>query len=479
MKAAPFWTTDLSPAIPGGSGVDCDSARQPESFWYSRRELIAFLILLVLVVIPISALIPPLQSPDESPHIKRAYLLSKGSIFLETVDGQTGGNIDKGLLTYMEIFNQVGFNYEKKITQEMLLDVRKIGWSGQTQFSGLPNIAVYLPFSYLPQAMAIFIGEHSGLSVNDTYYLARALALVAIVLMLWAAYRLYPVPVPVTALFLTPMTLFQLGSASLDGVSFSMTVLAGSLFMRAADRRREFGSTMHAALIVCLLLLATSRTNLIAVTWLPLVLFWIRRRSSYLISTGMLMVLALTWTAYATLTVHGTQIQDTDSITILTHYFTHFGELCSVLFATWTSEALLLGYWRMFVGVLGCLDTPLDPIVYPIFALSFAVLAAVSVQTRKALIVDLAHLSLAVAAVLATVLMFVLFLATYTMYPSPTVEAIQGRYFYPAAILLGFALFDRRMSQGRIRIGAGVLLFMVTFSIMCTAPKLILRYWAG
>lgn len=140
-------------------------------------------------------------------------------------------------------------------------------------------------------------------------------------------------------------------------------------------------------------------------------------------------VLALAWTAYAALTVEGTQRQEASPTTILGYYLTHPGELFSVLFSTWTSTSLLVGYWRMFVGVLGWLDTPRDAFVYPVFALSFAALTVVSVQSRKDLVLGPAHLSLIAAAVLATGLMFVRFLATYTVHPSPIVEAIQGRYF--------------------------------------------------
>ena len=47
-----------------------------------RSACRTFLLLLIVVVLPISFLVPPFQSPDEFNHIKRAYLLSKGDVFL-------------------------------------------------------------------------------------------------------------------------------------------------------------------------------------------------------------------------------------------------------------------------------------------------------------------------------------------------------------------------------------------------------------
>ena len=59
-----------------------------------------FLAFLLLLVQAMSYLIPPFQSPDEFNHLKRAYLLSKGDIFLKSKDHPTGGNSDPGLLDY-------------------------------------------------------------------------------------------------------------------------------------------------------------------------------------------------------------------------------------------------------------------------------------------------------------------------------------------------------------------------------------------
>lgn len=460
---------------------ECDPDREATADSNVRNASGAFLILLIIVVLPISALVPPFQSPDEFNHIKRAYLLSKGHVFLGATEGETGGDIDIGLLDYMRIFETIPFSYKEKVTQKMLRDSRKITWSQKTRFSPLPNTAVYFPLSYLPQAAALSIGEHSGLSVSHTYYLARTFALAATIAMLWVAMRLYPVPLPVYALFATPMIVFQMSSASLDAISFSMCVLAASLFMRAADDRFRFSRSMHITLFCCLFLLATARNNLLGVVWLPLVLYAIRRERLHLVFSCMLIAICVAWTLFAALTAEGfgIRIQPISPGGILLYYLSHIGEFFSVMYSTLASGTLLLSYWRMFVGVLGWIDTPLDWAVYWTFAIAFAALGIISVQTSIKVLLSPARLSLALGAVLSTMLLFLTFLLTFTMHPANFIGAIQGRYFYPMAIFLGFAFFDRPTSQSRIKAGSIIIVFLVVLCAAGMVPKLLGRYWVS
>ena len=61
-----------------------------------------FAIVLFCLCFAISTLIPPFQSPDEDVHVKRAYLLGHGQVWLSTpANSPTGGLIDQGLLQLM------------------------------------------------------------------------------------------------------------------------------------------------------------------------------------------------------------------------------------------------------------------------------------------------------------------------------------------------------------------------------------------
>src|SRR5690606_10680286 len=113
-----------------------------------------------------TALIPPFQSPDEFDHIKRAYLLTRGQIVLETVEGHSsGGFVDTGLLTYMSTYEQLPFKPQLQLSKEMVLDTKYVPWSGEKEFSAAPGTGYYFPLIYAPQAIGLAVGELSGLSV--------------------------------------------------------------------------------------------------------------------------------------------------------------------------------------------------------------------------------------------------------------------------------------------------------------------------
>jgi hypothetical protein len=96
-------------------------------FWYSKRQIKIGLLLLFFFVVCISCFIPPLQSPDEPAHLSRAYLLSKGEIFLGVSDGVTGGKVDSGLLKYLDSFTYIHPKFPVKVIEERSETSRGLG----------------------------------------------------------------------------------------------------------------------------------------------------------------------------------------------------------------------------------------------------------------------------------------------------------------------------------------------------------------
>ena len=131
--------------------------------WYSRRSALPLVLGLFLIVQFLTCLIPPLQSPDEAYHLERAYLLSKGQIFLGSQRGLTGGDIDTGFIAYKSSFLELLPDYDHKVTGATIRSAKRIVWSGKTQFVAIFNTSAYFPLPYAPQALAISLGEHVGL----------------------------------------------------------------------------------------------------------------------------------------------------------------------------------------------------------------------------------------------------------------------------------------------------------------------------
>jgi uncharacterized membrane protein len=393
----------------------------------------------------------------------------------------TGAGIDEGLLGYMDCFHGIPFNYGAKVQQSTIRACDGIHFTGQQRFSSLPNTAVYFPLLYAPQALALALGERSGLSVRNSYYLARLFATATTLALLMWALLIYPAPPAAIALFTLPMCLFQLSSASLDAVTFATTVVAASLFLRGYSQELSFSRLLQLALATCLLLLATSRIIYIALSPLLLVLYRVRRSPIYIISFFAVFALSLAWTAFALSTVHGQGAiaQETSAADIVRFYVVHPGAFLGVIFRTLTKGSVLRGYWQMFVGVLGWLDTPIGVIAYVVFAIELTAIFVVSISIGSLRSLNTGHLALACTTGAATLLLFLVALSAWTIHPATVIEGVQGRYFYPIAILFVYSFWSNTSSRTGITLSFAILIVMVVSSAEFGVPRLLYRYYAN
>jgi uncharacterized membrane protein len=445
--------------------------------WYSRLEFACGLGVIFLLALSISLLTPPFQSPNEANHVKRAYLFSQGEIVLATHEGTTGGEIDTGILAYMKCFRNIPFEYEQKLLAASAAQCKKLTWTGEKQFSGLPNIAYYFPLPYLPQAFAFRAGESLGLNIESAYYLARFLSLIATLGLLFAAATLYRFPMIVIALLVAPMSLFQLGAASLDSITFGMSALVAALFLRGREKESSFNSWMHLSWVLCIFCLATSRSNLMPLVVLPALLYFVRRSWAYVLSSVALLAASLSWNLFAIATVQGLPGRAVSTMETARYYLFDMPSFFSVLWRTLSHDGTLLGYWYMFVGILGWLDTPLDAAVYLLMGILLAALAVLTLERSRARILDRGPLSLFCATTACVLLLFAILLVTVTPHPAKLIEGVQGRYFTCPAICLGFCAFNRQLTVTGKRIGLLLLFLTAALSIFATVPKLLGRYW--
>jgi hypothetical protein len=68
----------------------------------------------------LSAVIPPLQSPDEFDHIKRAAGLLSGQILVTTQPGNYPGLwVDDGLLLFMQVYDRLPFRTGTRVNMSL------------------------------------------------------------------------------------------------------------------------------------------------------------------------------------------------------------------------------------------------------------------------------------------------------------------------------------------------------------------------
>jgi uncharacterized membrane protein len=437
--------------------------------------------LLLVAGLFFSALIPPFQSPDEFDHIKRAFFLSQGQIVLTAPPGQSsGGEIDTGLAEYFYAYTVLPFKPERKLSRDEMLAAQDIRWSGVKVFSPAPGTGYYFPLIYLPQAIGLAAGKMIGLTVEHSYYLARLLALMTVAGVLFVAFSNVP-PSPLTwALLFIPMSLFQVASASLDGVSTALAILALAGFLRLADKDLPSPPGLFWAMLICVVLVTSSRVHLMPL-WVLVFVAGLRSKDRrYLAAAALGMSLVMAWLVIAIRT--NVDVRPSLGATpsaIGLFYLKQPMQFFSVLKATLTNPEMLLAYRDSFLGVLGWLDTRFSERTYFNLSMSLGAIAVLSLSLRDTKDQWISRIWLLAGAGASVLLVYFALLVTWNPHPAPVIHGVQGRYFLVPALMLSYALTGtRRMSWRLPRSLAMALLFLlIGFALFSTPRLLIDRYY--
>lgn len=455
---------------------ECYEAKPTVSVWF-----FAFFSLL-LIGIFFSSLIPPFQSPDEQDHLKRAYFLSKGRIAMQTPEGQsTGGMIDTGLINYMAQFHYIAGNQQKKLTADVQRKAAEIRWTGDEQFGPSPGVNYYFPIIYLPQAFGLTVGQALDLTVSQSYYLARFCGFICSLIVIFIAFSIQRPSLFVVAILVMPLTVFQLVSTSQDGFATALVVLSGSLFLRITSAKDEFNSILFSLMCAAILLLTTSRINLMPMLLLPFIASYISFKNfKYYAVSGGVTVLSLCWILYAVLTTVDLRVDTgASTTTIALFYLQNPISFLAVLINTLKDAQTLNFYIGSFIGVLGWLDTRIDDLSITTIFYCLIFIFVFSVSSKALKENKLQCISLVLVAVASILLVFFLLLVTWNEHPAEVIQGVQGRYLWAPIILLGFALTTQMtgFSLPRKILIVMPLLIVVGITVSVTPQVLLTRYF--
>jgi uncharacterized membrane protein len=449
-------------------------------------RVILFILALVLVVCTfLSIIIPPSQSPDEFAHIQRAYVLTKGTIVLDTPpDGRSsGGMVDSNLIAYMRLYRTLlpGVNPHRKISRKEIESVKDIKWSGVKNFSQIPGASYYFPVIYLPQAVGLWMGEYLGLSIGISYRLARLFALGSVIVLLLAAFTIYPANPLLIALLSLPMSLFQLSAAGLDGVSTALFIFSIAIFLRISVDKDKSESWLFYALTVSAFLLSTSRLHALPLFALVFCACCYTKKHRYFFAFSFGLLATFIWLIVTMkLTVDLRSGRDISTLNVIIFYFKNPLGFVDVLFET-VSNVSVLGKYRVdFLGVLGGWpDGRFSSYIYSCFAVLLSLVGLFSISFKN-IKNDWIPRALLFSGALASVLIiFFALLVAWTPHPAKIIQGIQGRYFFIPAIMITYAL------SGNVRLSDGVarktsFAFLIALSILTTTATtklLIERYY--
>jgi uncharacterized membrane protein len=441
-----------------------------------------FLVLVLFFVgLIVSFLTPPFQSPDEDMHIKRAYLLSQGQVWLSTPRGApTGGQINEGLLQFTERFSALPFHAERQLTANELYEANQILWSQSSAFSPTTGASFYFPLIYTPQAIGLGIGRIFDFKVATSYLLAKIFALICSCLLIYWALHLFPFSTAALGLLVLPMSLFQIGSASIDGVANGLSLLAISLFLKLSQSREQTPYWVAYTLALAIGLLTTSRMHL-----LPLILFIlladrITKQKRYRWLGAGVIVFTVLWLASVIRSTVDTRVRSSLSTSeTLYFYLTHPGTLCEVFFNTLSNSGTLKAYGTSFMGVLGWLDASLPKYQYVILGITLCSLVISCLNLKSRAISRATQITLAGCAFTSVLIIFASLLIQWTPHPATQILGVQGRYFLVPTLLILVA-FTRPLSH-QINSTQSISLVLLGLLALCgtifTNKLLLQRYY--
>ncbi|MFC2522320.1 MAG: DUF2142 domain-containing protein [Lautropia mirabilis] len=436
----------------------------------------------------LSAIIPPGKSPDEADHMVRAYLLSRGHVFLKTEPCQgenalchngstmSGGLVDRGLLEYFWLHDP---NQRYK---ESMLDLqagRAIPWRGEEVFFHAPGTGYYFPLVYLPQATALALGKTLGLTVQNSYYLARVFAMTSGGLVLTLAFYIFWPQPAVLALLLVPMSLFQTASASIDFLCNALAVLVIACFLRVATLRKEAPNSLFWMMALAVFLLGTARAHLASMVLLMAAAARPTRRIQPWAAAATATVAILAWMALAIPATIDFRVPRGVSIGQVAAYYLEAPlQLVRVLAHTVTDGNMLNSYVISFLGVF--FDQPLTQRTYAwLTGLVTLVILSCLASPRHMLQAALARSALVLTGVAGTLLALLAMLFTWSPHPATLVQGVQGRYLLVPAMLLLLALcsWEPAVQPWRQRLRWALLFVLGGVSLLVSVHRLLYAYY--
>jgi uncharacterized membrane protein len=387
---------------------------------------------------------PPFSSPDEANHLNRANGLLQGYFILKPVsaNGSSGAAVDASLDKMANLFDSTLREPSHWTLEESVNEMKALSWSDRLVFKGMPNVSFYTPTVYIPQALGFAIGKMMGLDLYSSYNLANVITFFACLIMLLLAYRIYPIPVFSLVFLLMPMSLFQLFSPTIDGLSMSFTLIAMSCFMRLiTDSGSKNYIWISLLMALCIFSAAGSRANLLLMSFMPLWIFFKNRKRSDLLFFVLTISTTFIWTIYTLINTHDEGIgrhPGYSNFELVYYYLTNPFKFVSIFINTITDTSTLNFYFKSMVGVLGWLDAPVSNIAFYFFSVAIIVSVLIAMFSRGDKGKD-TSIFIALLAFLSLLLIFPALLSQWSPFPTDKIIGVQGRYFIIPALILGYA----------------------------------------
>jgi uncharacterized membrane protein len=421
------------------------------------------------------AIVPPLRAPDENAHFLRAYGLWRGDILPRQSDekGRRGISIPSDIHAEFSFFEraretaaQERVSYHRVYSE--LAASRPAASSAGDIFVPYGGSEGYSPVSYVPYVLAAGLAETAGANWQFMLYLMRFFGLVlTTALIAYAIARTPVLPWGFFAVAMLPSSLYGRSVISADGAVLAATLVILALCLRTALGSNDSPTSRAFWYAICAL---TKPSQVVFVALEGMMRPFASLARNWLSVAAVTLpafVLCVAWVLatggeMAAWRLHGEgdsgeQFRIGWKLNFMVQHPLHFP---LVAFTTLDYSAEL---WRQLIGVLGWLDTRLNPLAYPVVSV-LLVLANLDrltapADTRR----RIAFVSLFTAAAY-TLVVFFLFFVTSTPIDADRVHGVQGRYFVVVVPVLAIfvATLLPRSPPCLLQAGAAVLLALIS-----------------
>jgi uncharacterized membrane protein len=411
---------------------------------------VAIYLCLALVLHPAYALItPPFQTPDEHFHLYRAYQLSRFEVIGERRGDQAGGLVPTAYVRAAgaELDLSRPHIFPRRVPERPLAAIfgraTEVGRDEPMVFT--TGAVLYTPAGYVPQVLAVWIGDAAGASVETIIRLGRLLNAALTIALIALALAMMPVGrLPMLVVALLPMTVATAAAFGQDGAvigaSCLLTALGVRASLRGAWRAREFAAAAAAGLIVSLAKYVYVPLLAVALWPIPRGVGWSRWSSRVVALLAPTLALVALWL----LAVRGLMVPAGPDLPSWSEQL-HF-----MLAEPARSAAAVLRGWvgdryrfEQIVGTFGWLNV--GPSKYALVLVPLATLAALLAgddgarslgwQRRAWYLVVAAGVALGMALIL---------LLVYSPLGAREPQGLQGRYYLPLLPLALVALLPAR-----------------------------------
>lgn len=392
-------------------------------------------VFIVVIISLFSAVVPPMQSPDETAHFARAHMLSRGILKLSSNNGtSSGGQVDTALSAYMSHFGYLDEDANRVLSKTLNV-AKEIAWSDKTTFIAAPGTGYYFPVLYAPYVLGLWVGESTNLTIHNSYLLAKFICTLCIALCIVISARLFPFNPLLMYLLVLPTSIFQYASMNLDGIVTAFSLLACAIFARFAILRDE-RNVLKNMFFILLSILVSCKLHLFPMYLMAIFVCVRTKKKEDYYKFALSLALVLIWIVTAVLNNVDTRIDlGISSVKIAEYYITNPMKFIDVLGNTFKYPDMVMGYVYYLVSI-----TPLRNSTYHLLAQAMLVLGLCSLSFKSIRINFNVHTIFFVCAVATMLAVFFLLLVTWNPHPAPFIWGVQGRYFWIPMILFSYAL---------------------------------------